>query len=249
MIGASLTHGAGRPALRMALAAMAILAIGAAGLGGYLAGELSEAARGAALPILGQAPSYDLTNQLGRTFNSAALKGKIQVVSFMFPYCTTMCPLIAAHLVNLENLGLVPARLTKDVEFVSFDIDPAHTGPAQMRAFLSEYGWNPKDPRWQYLTGSPGEIRLIVKKKFGVWYKRVKNAPASKAAGPQVEQPEVVNKLAEAAHVDYDIDHDDIVEIVDQHGGIRKIYQNADAADWTHILNVIATLAKAGGQD
>jgi protein SCO1 len=100
------------------------------------------------------------------------LRDKIQLVTFLFPYCTTLCPLITAHLVNLENLGLRPNGIEDKVEIVSFEVDPAHTGPPQMRAFLRQYGWNPQDPHWQYLTGSPADVRRVVQNGFGVWYKR-----------------------------------------------------------------------------
>ncbi|MGA7540332.1 MAG: SCO family protein, partial [Steroidobacteraceae bacterium] len=48
------------------------------------------------LPDFGPAPHYTLTNQLGETVSSTRFAGKVQVVTFLFPYCTTYCPLITA---------------------------------------------------------------------------------------------------------------------------------------------------------
>jgi cytochrome oxidase Cu insertion factor (SCO1/SenC/PrrC family) len=223
------------------------LAIGAmipiAGLDGFFLGQRREAIGNTTLPVLGRAPDYRMTNQLGETVLSSNLRGKIQLVTFLFPYCTTLCPLITAHLVNLENLGLRANGIEDKVEIVSFDVDPSHTGPLQMRAFLSQYGWNPQDPHWQYLTGPPADVRRVVQNGFGVWYKRVGLASEAQAIGSApVEQPEVVNKLAEQAHVDYDIVHNNVLEIVDQQGRLRKIYDNADTVSWTDLLNIVQSL-------
>jgi protein SCO1/2 len=224
-------------------------AIPAAGLLGFALGE-GRLAANPALPVLRAAPSYNLINQLGQPVSSQSFHGKVQIVSFLFPYCTTMCPLIAAHLANFENLGARPAGIAGKVEIVSFNIDPAGTGPSQMRAFLKQYSWNPDDPHWQYLTGSPAAIRRVVRGGFGVAYQRVSDSSET-ANGPlPVVQPEVVNKLADQAHAKYDIVHDDLIEIVDQQGRIRKIFDDADTVDWTRLLNVVQDLlgkdSKAG---
>ena len=221
-----------------------------AGVDGFFLGQQYEAREKASLPVLGRAPVFQLSNQLGETVPSSSLRGKVQLVTFLFPYCTTLCPLIAAHLTNLENLGLRPDGIADQVEFVSFNVDPANTGPPQMRAFLSQYGWNPEDLHWQYLTGSPEEVRRIVENGFGVWYTRVSLASevTDNAAGPLMEQPEVVNRLAESAHANYDIVHNDVLEIVDQQGRIRKIYDNADMVSWTDLLATVQLLVTEAHQ-
>jgi protein SCO1 len=226
---------------------VAVALIPLAGVSGFLLGERHEAAARAALPELQTAPSYTMINQLGQTVSSARFLGKVQIVSFLFPYCTTMCPLIAAHLANLENLGLRPAGLEDKVQLVSFNLDSTDTGPTQMRAFLAQYGWNPKDLHWQYLAAPEAQIRRVVTGGFGVGYQRVTDEQAddSGSGEPPVVQPEVVNKLAAAAHANYDIAHDDIVEIVDRRGRVRKIYQDADSVDWRDMMAVVKRLAAA----
>jgi protein SCO1 len=221
-----------------------------AGIDGFFLGEQHETREKATLPVLGIAPAYQLSNQLGEIVPSSSLRGKVQLVTFLFPYCTTLCPLIAAHLTNLENLGLRPDRIADQVEFVSFNVDPVKTGPPQMRAFLSQYGWNPEDLHWQFLTGSPEEVHRVVENGFGVWYTRVSLASEAtdSTAGPLMEQPEVVNKLAESAHANYDIVHNDVLEIVDQQGRIRKIYDNADTVSLTDLLTTVQSLVTEARQ-
>jgi cytochrome oxidase Cu insertion factor (SCO1/SenC/PrrC family) len=212
-----------------------------AGVAGFAIGK-REFAAGSALPVIRSAPSYTLTNQLGESVASTTFSDKVQVVSFLFPYCTTLCPLIAAHFANFENLYLRPAGLADEVALVAFDIDPADTGPREMRAFMKEYGWDPKDRHWQFLTGSPGEISRVVRDGFAVPYQRLPLASEKGIAGPQIVQPEIVNQLAAAAHPDFDIMHDDVIEVVDGHGRIRQVYETADTVGGTRLLRVVNDL-------
>lgn len=216
-----------------------------AGVYGFFLGEWHETTHKTAFPLLGTALDYTMTNQLGQEVSSNSFHGKVQIVSFLFPYCTTMCPLIAAHLANLENLGLRAAGIENNVQLVSFNLGPDKTGPKEMRAFLTQYGWKPEDLHWQYLVGGSKDIHRVVTDGFGVGYERVSDAEEGKARTGNfaVVQPEVVNKLAEQAHVDYDIVHDGVLEIVDQQGRIRKTYDNADTVDWRELLSAVRSLA------
>lgn len=220
-----------------------------AGLVGWVAGMEYYAgqAKKADEPVLGLAPHYrDLTNQLGQTVSSGQFNGKVQVVTFLFPYCTTYCPLIAAHLVGLENL-LKDAGLQNQVEIVAFNVDPAGTGPAQMRAFLKEYHWDPSDPHWQYLTGKPKAIRRIVTGGYHVSYQKVVDGQDDSPQGPELTpQPDVVNPLATKAHVNYDISHNDGLVLVDPQGRIRKIYAQADVVSNRTLLKAIKQLLTTG---
>lgn len=223
---------------------VAVICLALGGALGWDLGTRSAHPRPAPAPVLGRAPAYHgLINQLGQPVDSTRFAGKVQVVTFLFPYCTTYCPLIAAHLVGLENL-LKIARLQDRVQIVAFDVDPAGTGPAQMRAFLKEYGWNPRDLRWQYLTGSPAVIRKIVTGGFHIAYEKVPaGADAEAALGPeQTPQPEVVNPLAERAKVDYDISHNDALILVDPKGRVRHIYTQADVVSNAELLARIQAL-------
>jgi protein SCO1 len=221
-------------------------AIVAAALLGFLIGEREFAGRNPALPVIGRTPAYTLVNQLGERISSRSFRGKVEIVTFLFPYCTTLCPLIAAHLANFENLEARPAGIAKKVAIVSFNLDPAATGPPQMRAFLKQYGWDPEDLAWQYLTGSPAAIRRVVRDGFGVAYQKVPLSSESGAGARRVVQPEVVNPLAQQAHVRYDIVHDDVIEVVDQKGRIRTIYQNANTVGPGRLLRVVQALLGEG---
>ena len=199
------------------------------------------------LPVIGKAPTYTLTNQLGQKVDSNAFAGKVQVVTFLFPYCTDYCPLIAAHLVGLER-ALKAAGLANRVQLVAFDVDPAHTGPQVMARFMHQYGWDPRDTRWEYLTGTPGEIRQVVTGGFHIDYEQVPESLADAQAKKAEKQglynppPKVSNALAAAAHPDYDVTHNDSLILVDPQGRVRRIYAAADRVPDSELIADISAL-------
>ena len=227
-------------ALRYGATGGALILVGfAAGL--FLARVRSEAPR---LPDFGPAPHYTLTNQLGETVSSARFAGKVQVVTFLFPYCTTYCPLIAAHLIGLGHL-LQQSAMRDRVEIVAFNVAPGEVGPKQMREFLAQYGWNAADPHWQFLTGTPAQIHSVVTGGYHVDFERV--ADAGRDSEVEIEpgqapQLTVANPLAEKMKPDFDILHNDTIEIVGPDGRVRRIYDDADVVSNETLWNDIQLL-------
>ncbi|HKI44342.1 MAG TPA: SCO family protein [Balneolales bacterium] len=199
------------------------------------------------LQVLGKIPDYTLTNQLGQQVSSKSFHGKVRVVTFLFPYCQGYCPLIAHNFVSLEQ-NLKASKMADKVQLVAFNVDPDSTGPKQMKAFQQQYGWNPTDTHWQYLTGKPGEIHHIVTGSYYIDYQRVSEASEDqeiekeKKAGTYVPDPVVANKLADEAQPNYDIVHNDALAIVDTTGHIRKIFEDADRVSNQQIMDVIYKL-------
>ncbi len=186
------------------------------------------ASSGTAAPDFGTAPTYTLTDQQGRRFDSAQLRGHVQVVSFLFPYCTSFCPLLASSLVQAQAM-LDADGLSGQVEYVAFNVDPDNAGPGTLAAFLRQEGIDPADPAWHFLTGLPDQVRTVVRDGFHVFYQKVSIADEQrtedeqKAAGTFTPQPTAPNSLAASAGVDYDMIHNDVVEIVDGQGVIRAV--------------------------
>ena len=195
----------------------------------------------------GTAPTYTLVDQLGHKVSSSAFLGKVQVVSFLFPYCTSYCPLTAQRIVQIEG-ALQKAGIANRVQFLSFNVDPADAGPAQMRAFMHEYGWSPTDTHWEYLTGSVAQTRQVVRHGFMVSYERESNSEEdreiaqARKAGTYVPQPEVSNPLAKRANVDYDIVHNDLMEVIGPRGHIRAIYPAAENVTADEIIAITKKL-------
>jgi len=223
---------------RTVLASLAVAAVVAlAGAAGCAAGEHR-------LASIRPAPHYTLTNQLGERVSSSSFSGKVQVVTFLFPYCTSYCPLVAAKLAKFER-ARERDGLANRVEIVAFNVDPGGSGPKQMAAFMHEYGWDPSDTHWQYLTGSAADVHRVVYDGYAVYYGRESLAEEAhdealeKKAGSYVPEPEVKNELADKAHVDYDVVHNDVLEVVSPNGDVVKIY---DGADKVHARDLLATV-------
>lgn len=179
----------------------------------------------------GPAPTYRLTDQNGRAVSSRDLLGKVQVVTFLFPYCTTYCPLLARDMAVLQQ-RVTAGPWRNRVQVVSFNVDPTGAGPCRLHAFIRQYGGDADNPDWEYLTGSPRQIRRIVTGGFHVYYRktdlRAEGAQIAKqkAAGTYTPQRPQPNRLATQAHVNYDVVHNDFVEIVDQQGRIVDLFDN-----------------------
>ena len=223
-----------------------------AGLLGFGLGQLRSQRRQRVLPDLGAAPAYrDFHNQLGQPVTSRQFTGKVQVVTFLFPYCTSACPLIALHLVALEH-ALHLAHLARRVQLVAFNVDPVHTGPAQAAAFQREYGWDPRDLRWQFLSGTPAQTRRVVRAGFHVDYRQLSfaqeaaNAAGVRAAGLYVPAPRVANALAARVRPDYDIAHDDALALVGPHGHLRWFSGQADDLGAARRLRRIRAVLRGG---
>ncbi len=224
-----------------------ILILCGTGIGWMLGKQQTDQGR-EALPIIGLAPTYHgFVNQLGQPVDSTAFAGKVRLVTFLFPYCTSYCPLIALHLTGLET-ELKQAGLQNRVELIAFNVDPRHTGPAQARAFLKQYGWTPSDLHWQYLSSSVAQTRRVVRDGYHIAYEQVStseenaNAAQQKASGTYMPQPQVANALADQVKPTYDIAHNDALVLVDPHGRVRWIDLHADQATDNHVLKLIRSL-------
>lgn len=240
------------PLARLVAPVLAVVAVVLAAVAGFVLGEHAGRPTDASASALGTirpAPRYELTNQLQQPVSSNAFAGKVQIVTFLFPYCTTYCPLIASNLVRFEGI-LKAAGIAQDVRLVTFNLDPGGSGPAQMRAFMQEYGWNPRDPHWQFLTGTPATIRQVVSGGYMVDYARESLAEEAhdealaRARGDYVPEPEVENDVATKANVNYDIVHNDMMELVGPRGNIRKIYDAAERVPDDQLLDAVDALKR-----
>lgn len=102
-------------------------------------------------------PDVVLVNQNG---TKVRLKDVIQsnkpvVVDFIFGTCTTICPVLSAGFVNLQNK--VPD--SQKAHLISISIDPENDTPKVMREYLKRYR---AKPGWDFLTGSRADIDKVM---------------------------------------------------------------------------------------
>src|SRR5438552_3691616 len=101
------------------------------------------------------APGFTLTDQFGRRVSLGSLRGRVVVVSFNDPECTTICPLTTTALLQAKKL-LGPAA--SRVELLGIGANPDATEVKWVRAYSKAHEMLHK---WRFLTGSLPELRRV----------------------------------------------------------------------------------------
>ena len=116
------------------------------------------------------APGFSLTDQDGRTVSLASLRGKVVLMTFLDPVCTTDCPIIAQE---FKQTGQLLGAQDKNVELVAVVANPIYRSATFTRAFDQQEGLTAV-PNWLYLTGSLSQLGAVWQ-HYGV---TVENLPA-----------------------------------------------------------------------
>jgi cytochrome oxidase Cu insertion factor (SCO1/SenC/PrrC family) len=103
------------------------------------------------------APNFTLTSQDGRQVSLASLRGKVVLLSFLDPVCTTDCPVIASE---MRVADVLLGSKAADAELVSVVANPTYTSLAYTRAFDVQEGLNTV-PNWLYLTGTVSQLATV----------------------------------------------------------------------------------------
>jgi len=101
------------------------------------------------------APDFTLTDQFGNRVSLHSLRGKVVVLSFNDPECTTICPLTTTALLQAKKL-LGPAA--SQVALVGVGANPEATEVKWVRDYSRVHGMLHK---WRFLTGSLAELKRV----------------------------------------------------------------------------------------
>ena len=163
-----------------AVAALAVILIGAAPMASAAANRTADPIL--ALAIAGNsaslnlpAPGFSLTDQDGRTVSLASLRGKVVLMTFLDPVCTTDCPIIAQE---FKQTGQLLGAQNKNVELVAVVANQLYRSTAFTRAFDQQEGLATV-PNWLYLTGSLSQLSAVWQ-HYGI---TVENLPAGAMSG------------------------------------------------------------------
>jgi cytochrome oxidase Cu insertion factor (SCO1/SenC/PrrC family) len=138
----------------LAVWAVAIILLGAAPMalaqGNHDASPIiAQAIDGDSAPLNFTAPAFTLTDQNGRQVSLASLHGKVVLLTFLDPVCTSDCPTIGTEFREADQVLGAQAR---GVELVAIVANPLYRSTAYTRAFDSE-DQLASLPNWLYLTG------------------------------------------------------------------------------------------------
>jgi len=164
----------GRLATLLVIAGVALGPPAASGAEKHQAGEPKggcahcdkEKATAAAKKAPGQADAkvtiVDLTlrDQDGKavSFGKDVVGSDVVVMDFIFTHCTTICPVLSAKMVRLQQL--LAARLGSGVKLVTMSLDPARDTPARMKAWGAKFN---AGKHWWFVTGPQADQENALK--------------------------------------------------------------------------------------
>ena len=140
--------------------AVAVIAVGAAPMALAQTSRtadpiIAQAIDGNAAPLDFRAPAFALTDQYGRPASLAGLHGKVILLTFLDPVCTSDCPVIAQEFRQADQMLGAAAR---DVELVAIVANPMYRSVGYTRAFDRQERLTGL-PNWLFLTGSLAQLR------------------------------------------------------------------------------------------
>lgn len=161
----------------------------------------------AKLPVYGVVPYFNFTDELGNSFGTGNLKGRVYVANFMFTSCQTMCPVL------MKQVQTVQHRLRGVLDraaIVSFTVDPETDTSEVLYSKARELNANPAV--WKFLHAPMGETKKLLVDGFKV----------------PVGDKEVAESIMDVAHSNKFV-------LVDQSGQIRGYY-NSDKQGINHLM-------------
>ena len=109
--------------------------------------------------IIGQVPSFSLTNFDGSVITEKQLDNKISIVSFIFTQCEGACPIMS------ENMSILQERFasSNDIQFLSITTDPDYDTLEVLNEYSSNYS---NKNNWYFLRGNIIDVIELSEKGF-----------------------------------------------------------------------------------
>lgn len=118
-------------------------------------------ARPTPMPVLFEAPSFELTAQNGQSISTSRdLRGKVWVANFFFANCAGPCPRQSAALA-----AVLDDTESNRVRGVSISVDPKNDTPAELLKYAKRFDADPA--QWLFLT-EPGDDYVKIAAGFKV---------------------------------------------------------------------------------
>ena len=176
------------------LGALGLIILGAAPMAAAQANPtadpiLAEAIAGSTAPLNFPAKAFQLTDQHGRTVSLASLHGKVILLTFLDPVCTSDCPLIAQE---FRAAGQLLGASARHVELVAVVANPVYHQVTFTQAFDRQERLT-QVPNWLYLTGSVPQLQQVWR-DYGI-------IPQILPAGSMIGHPDLAYVIDQAGRV------------------------------------------------
>lgn len=156
---------------------------------------------------------FKYTNQDNQEIGLKDLEGKVWVADFIFTNCEDVCMPMTANMKKLQDLAKKEG--IKNIEFVSFSVDPKVDTPEVLKEFASTY--NADFTNWHFLTGYSQEE---IEKYAMEYFKAI------------VKKPQTGDQVI----------HGTDFYLVDQNGNLMKYYTGLNEIPLDEIMNDIKAL-------
>jgi protein SCO1/2 len=164
------------------------------------------------LPTIGQAPDFTLVSQDNVRVSLRDFRGKVVAVSFIYTYCTDVCPMLTAHMASVqEKLG---SAFGPQIAFVSITVDPERDTPDVLKEYAQNFGADLKG--WSFLTGDPAMVNEVGR-KYGVIAKKAANGDVDHTLLTSLVDPNGILRV-QYLGVRFDLEEfrDDLVSLLDE---------------------------------
>lgn len=167
-----------------------------------------------------RAPDFSFVNQDGDTITNDELNGKVYLVDFFFTSCPSICPIMTANMMKVQE------RFAhfEDFRSISFTVDPKRDTPAVLKEYAQQRLI--KTDKWHFLTGQQDSL-------YSVAYKYLSSA--------------MEDSLAQGGflHTEYFvlIDKEGFLRSRDdEHGNVIGVYDGTDAQHIRDLIDDIKVL-------
>ena len=157
---------------------------------------LARAIDGSSNQVNYRAPAFSLTGQHGQAVTLASLRGKVVLLTFLDPVCTSDCPLIAQE---FRQAGQLLSAESRHVELVAIVANPVDYQLGYTRAFDRQERLAGV-PNWLYLTGTLPRLRQVWR-DYGI-------AAQVAPAGSMILHNDVAYVIDQAGHIRQEMDFD-----------------------------------------
>jgi cytochrome oxidase Cu insertion factor (SCO1/SenC/PrrC family) len=117
---------------------------------------LAQSIAGSSGPVNYPAAPFRLTGPHGRPVSLASLRGKVVLLTFLDPACTSGCPVAQEFRAADQLLG----ASSRDVALVAITLSPSYRPAAMISAFNRRERLDTV-PNWAFLTGSLPQLRRV----------------------------------------------------------------------------------------
>lgn len=173
-------------------------------------------AQASTLPVFWDAPAFTLTDQLERPVSSDELRGKVVVANFIYTSCRDICPLLSVRMKALQERLREEQLLGRQVQLLSFTVDPERDTPAVLRAYAERHQADPL--AWRFLTGPKDELVPLIVEGFRLGAQALPPEETGASGHDESKEPGET----------YEVMHSGRFVLIDRQGRIRAYYDGRE---------------------